>query len=358
MGRKQNLIFVVSCMGKGGTQRVISNLANYLCEKYQITIIQLFSSEINYYLDKRIEVIDYSNSNKNKIFQVISLITKLRLFFKKNKNLEITIFSFLTKVNLISILSNLGLGNRVVISERNDPRNDKRSLIVRIFTNLLYPLSYKVVFQTEYAKSSFNKHIQKKGTIIKNPIIVPDDLSVNNQSYNIISVGRLIEQKNHCLIIEAFAKISKNKPNLKLTIYGEGDQRQKLETRIKELNLEKKVFLPGIVDNIFYELTNSMFFVLASEYEGQSNALLEAMAVGLPCIVTNCSGVDEIVNSENGVLIEKGNLTELISAMEYLSNNPQERIKLGNKAKETMKNLTLNKISKEWIAILDDERVD
>lgn len=352
----ENIVFVVSCMGKGGAQRVISNLANYLCDMHNITIILLFSSEINYDLDSRIMIRDYSVSKLLKIISPFLLILKLRSFFKTYRKKNIKIVAFLTKVNLITILANIGLSNTMIISERNDPKNDRRNKIILFLSALLYPLANAIVFQTEYAKKFFSKRIQNKSQIICNPVVIPDVCYEVNDQKNIISIGRLIPQKNHIMLINAFSQIAESYRHINLLIYGEGFLRDKLEEKIKSLQLSNRILLNGVVDNINDELYKSMIFVLSSDYEGQSNALLEAMAIGMPCITTNCSGINEIIDNTNGILISQNNVEELVDALVKLINNREIRSVIGSNARKSMNRFTVEEISLLWLNLIKNPK--
>lgn len=99
------------------------------------------------------------------------------------------------------------------------------------------------------------------------------------------------------MLIQAFAEISPQNPDYQLIIYGEGPLRQELESLISNLHLDNKIFLPGFKKNIHELISDAEIFVLPSDYEGLSNALLEAMCMGIPCISTNVSGIDEVIKT-------------------------------------------------------------
>ena len=109
------------------------------------------------------------------------------------------------------------------------------------------------------------------------------------------------------MLIRAFAKIASKYPDYTLFIYGEGPLRRDLEILIKTLHLGNQVFLQGFKKNIHEFISDAEFFILSSDFEGLSNALLEAMCMGIPCITTNVSGIDEVIHDKiNGVLVSPG----------------------------------------------------
>ena len=148
--------------------------------------------------------------------------------------------------------------------------------------------------------------------IIPNPIIV-NAYRVNPDRNKIVTVGSLKEQKNQQLLIDAMSDVLLDHPTAKLTIYGEGPLRGSLEKQIAELCIEKSVLLPGQKNDIHEEIKNALFFVLSSDYEGLSNALLETMMMVIPCISTDCAGSDEYIENQiNGLLVPVKNKAALV----------------------------------------------
>ena len=223
----------------------------------------------------------------------------------------------------------------------------------------LYPKADGFVFQTEKQKELFDKEIQKKSVIIYNPI--KDEFLNANKSMQkentIISVGRLVEQKNQKMLIEAFSKIAKEYPNYTLKIFGAGPLESNLKKQIEELNLLDRIILCGICDDIKTELEKAKIFVLSSDYEGMPNALIEAMAVGLPVISTDCpcGGPKELIeNEKNGLLIEVGDVEDLTKKMKYLIENQEETAKMGKNAEKIQEKLHSINILKQWKSYIEE----
>ena len=223
----------------------------------------------------------------------------------------------------------------------------------------LYKRADGFVFQTEEQRRYFSKDIQNKSVVIYNPI--KDEFLNTNKTIQkentIISVGRLVEQKNQKMLIEAFAKIAKEYPNYKLKIFGTGPLELKLKKQIEELNLADKIILCGVCDDIKNELEKSKIFVLSSDYEGMPNALIEAMAVGLPVISTNCpcGGPKELIeNEKNGLLIEVGSIEELTKKMKYLIENQKKAEEMGENAEKIKYKLNSRNILKQWKTYIEE----
>jgi glycosyltransferase involved in cell wall biosynthesis len=351
----KRLVFILGSMGKGGAERVVANLSNHLCKKYKITIILLLNNNVSYELDKEIQILDFSNKNKTRLMQLPNWIYNITKFIMKLDKQDSVIISFAARINIITLIGKILAGNNIplIISERNDPKHDGRNFLERIMTYLLYPFSNKIVFQTKYASTQFPQKIRKNSLIIPNPVFFTTHVENGVKKEVIVNVGRLSEQKNQALLIEAFKKVSVTNPNYKLIIYGEGPLRPDLEALVEKLDLHNKVELPGIVDDIQNKMREAKVFVLSSNYEGQSNALLEAMGMGIACISTNVSGVDEIINENSGILVSKNCKEELSSAIINLIEHDELRKILEENAKNKVGEFSTPKISLKWEELID-----
>ncbi|MTK62903.1 glycosyltransferase, partial [Turicibacter sanguinis] len=262
------------------------------------------------------------------------------------------IVSFVAIINIITIIACLGLNKEIIISERNDPYSDGRSRFIDILTSVFYPLADKKVFQTKWAQSYFPNYVTKNSFIIPNPIQIEIE-AIEESKSKIVSVGRLTPQKNHKLLIDAFSRLIKKYPHYELYIYGEGELRQEYTQIIKSLSLESNIFLPGVVDNIHEEIKDAKMFVLSSNYEGLSNALLEAMMMALPCISTNCSGINEYITHEhNGLLVPVNNLERLYEQMKNLIENDKLEKKIRSNCKSFSNDFSKSKVISMWESVI------
>lgn len=351
----KRIAFLIGSMGKGGAERVISVLANSYAERgWQVDILLLLNNSCDYDLNSNINIISICNENRSRIAQLPSWISNIRKYVKDKK--PNNIISFIARINLITILACIGLNKSLFISERNDPIADGRSVFVRLATHILYPLADCVIFQTKWAQSCFSRRIQRKSVVIPNPIQVTTMASNYLKEKKIIAVGRLIEQKNHVMLIRAFKDVYEKYPDYNLVIYGEGRLRDTLQNLIKELKLTDAVDLPGNISNIHEKIANAEMFVLSSDYEGLSNALLEAMMMGLPCISTDCAGSNEvIINGISGTIVEVGNQKNLEEGIIFNIQNKEIAYEMAMKAKETVNEFGLDKIINKWDNLLEDE---
>jgi len=347
----RRILFIIGSMRRGGAERVISILANHYAEKgWSVIILTLLDNSNDYDLHPSIEVKPLYIHGKSRIQQIPNWIFGIRKIVKLNK--PIRIVSFVARINILTILACLGLNQYIVISERNDPMADGRSIFVRFTTYLLYPLANSIVFQTNWAQSCFPKNIRKKSIIIPNPIKV-GKLQSREKSKKIVAVGRLTEQKNHELLIRAFQKIHLSYPGYKLCIYGEGELREKLVKLIQQLSLNDAVSLPGNVKDIHEQIADAEMFVLSSNYEGLSNALLEAMMIGIPCISTNCAGSNEVIqDGVNGLLVPIGSSEKLVEAMKKIIEDQEFASKLASNAKKSSIQFNYDTVLEKWESVI------
>lgn len=352
MKSKKRIAFILGSMNRGGAERVISLLANnYAAKDWKVDIIVLLSGKCGYKLNENIKIISLAEKGKSRISQLPCWLLGIRRYLKNNK--PNTILSFAARINIIVAIAGLGIKKHLVVSERNDPAADGRSVFVRLATNIIYKMVQKVVFQTKWAQSCFPESVRKNSVIIYNPISV-NEKSLGLKSKIIISAGRLENQKNHSLLIDAFKPIHDSYPEYKLYIYGEGTLRDSLERKVQNLGLSGAVMMPGNIENIHHKLAQAEMFVLSSNYEGLSNALLEAMMMGLPCISTNCAGSNEVIeDGVNGLLVPIGSTSKLTEAMRRIILDKKFANQLGyNAAKSSFIFDSVNVI-KQWEYVLE-----
>lgn len=315
----KKILFYINILSGGGAERVIVNLANEFAKKgYETILVASYATEGEYSVSNNVKqyYLDKRNIKTNFIKRNLSRITKLRMILR-NERPEV-IVSFMAEANFRAIVATLGLNIRSIISVRNDPKIAYKGIKGFVLRNFIYPLADGCVFQTENAKKWFTKKLQKKSAIILNPI-KEDFYNVirKPQKGLVVTCGRLVVQKNHILLIEAFAEVTKSLKNINLNIYGEGELKRSLQTIINNLGMNDRIKLMGSSNNIPKVLSTADLFVMSSDYEGMPNALMEAMVVGLPCISTDCpcGGPRVLLGENNGQLFRVGNKEELIKLL-------------------------------------------
>ena len=349
MENQKKITFVLGSMGQGGAEKVISVLSKDYAEKgWETDIVVLLNNRIAYDLHPNTRLIDFSGEGQSRIRRLPYWLRSIRKYLKTNK--PDIVLSFAARINVIVLLAGQGCFSRLFVSERNDPRYDGRSKIVDWATKILYPKTDGVIFQTERAKTYFGS--LKNGCIIPNPISVAAYATAEKQK-KIVSVGSLKPQKNHRLLIDAFANIAGDFTEYQLVIYGEGSLRKELEKQIADLNLQERVLLPGGKRNVHECISNAELFVLSSDYEGLSNALLEALMMGLPCVSTNVAGADEYIDGSNGLVTPVGNQKALSDAMRKMLVDDAFRRQCGVNAAEKAIDFDFQSVLKKWHALMD-----
>lgn len=351
MGKKK-IVFFVPTLSSGGAERVVSILTKHLaCKGENVEIVLYYESNLfyNVYPDLKITYVESETKSRN----LFKNILWLRRYFINNADLVV---SFLAQFNMVALAACFATGIPVIVADRNDPRFMPKQAPVRLARNFLYHLADLVIVQTQYNKAYFSSALQKKCKIIYNPVDLQDKkgLALNSEKKRrIVSVARLMKQKNQFMLLDAFAQIKKEFPDYTLTIYGEGPFRTKLEQKIKELALEDSVQLPGQVQNVFDCIADAELFVLSSDFEGMPNALIEAMCLGLPVISTKVSGATDLIqDGVNGMLTDVGDTGKLVECMKCMLVDSELRQSCAQKAIDLNEILHTEKIIGQWLQCL------
>ena len=354
----KKILFVIGQMSNGGAERVISILANYLSNNNRVGIACLIKDDQVYKLNANIEYFANIDNNYRKIKRVLKNYKFLKNTIRKFE--PDIVISFTTEINIYSCFYKFFHHKiRLIISERNDPYNDPKSKIKHILRKICYPNADRYVFQTKYAQEYFSSRIQKKSIVIGNPI--QDSLPIHdfdNENNKIVTVARLSPQKRIPLLIEAFKVLSNIYDDLILEIYGDGPDRDIINDMITREGLGNKVFLKGFCKNVCNEIVSSKAFFLVSDYEGISNAMLEAVCMGIPSIITDCPayGAREIYSSDlNLTLIKCNDVNSIVEAYINLMRVDKEVLKSKKGYIFLRDNLNAQEISKKWETLINEE---
>lgn len=345
-------------MGGGGAERVVANLANCLANEYEVLIYTPTDNNSFYYLDKkvRIEGAGYKVSKKKIIRPILLGINVFKLYFNFYKKMKIekpdVVISFLTETNIVALLQ-ARRKYKLIISERNDPY--RYNALIQIIIKKLYKKADAFVCQSQTVKQYFEF---SNCIVIENPIDTSklETVYKGERKKEIVAVGRLMPQKNFALLIEAFSKLKKEYSDYILKIYGEGILREELQKQIDNLNLNERVFLVGASQNVTRDYREASLFVMSSDYEGFPNALIEAMAMGLPVISTDfATGVArEFIQENNGILVPVGDVNALTKSIETLLANKAKRELMSENNIKMREKFSINIIENKWKKLIED----
>lgn len=363
--KRKKIMFYTMVLQKGGTEKTITNLANYFINEYDITIVTNIYKKSDYILNNKIKHICIDSIDKSKENIIKKIFTKLsQKRSKKLKNIiEIEkpdiILTFLPEPTIRSLALKKHFKNiPMIVCIRNHPTKEYYYPILKIIRDHYYKKADTIIIQDKKYQKYLNKNIEKKTEVIPN--YISEDFEVNfntkKREQKIVTATRLESQKNIALLIKAFSKLDNKFNDYKLYICGTGSQKHKLENYVKKLNMTDKIIFLGKVDNIKKVIQDASLFVLPSNYEGMPNALLEAMALSLPVISTRSTEViDSIIQTnENGIIIAKKNVKELTNKIEYVLNNVKKANSMGKKAGQIKVTHNKNIIIKKWESILEN----
>ncbi len=361
--KAQRIALLVSSMGRGGAERVAATLCNaWAQEGRQAWLIPTFlgSREIAYPLDGAVHVHFLAQSFAATTSRApISLrkVFLLRQLLRKAK--PDVIVSFLPSTNVLAVAASCGLGIPLVVCERADPAADTDlHPALRIARLLAYPFADRFCVQTHQSAERMRwlSCLCGKPEIIPNPLpqsLISTSLQVRQhpRSGIIIAVGRLSPEKGFDGLIRAFHLGFRDAPEWKLEIWGEGPQRASLETLIQELRLEGRIKLCGHTTDPWSVMARAQLFALTSVYEGFPNAMLEAMALGLPAVAYDCnSGPRDLTDGGRvGLLVPPGDEVALAQTLRDLADDPGRRNALGDAgAKFVVARYSQNSVIARW----------
>lgn len=343
----RDIIFVSNALANGGAARVISVLAAELSARGKRVGIAAFNHyEGEYAVPDDVQEV-YGPEGASTVSKA-RRIAWVRGVAKNNPNACIVAFEYF--VNMQTIVACAGLPNRVVISERNDPARVGSGKKTNWLRELLYRHADMLVCQTEDAAAYFSDKINK--TVILNPIKegLPKPFQ-GERRHAVVCFCRLEKQKNLSMLIRSFSDFSKVHGDWVLEIYGDGSLRDDLICLADDLGVGERVSInPGRHD-VHEIVRDAGMFVLPSDYEGLSNSMLEAMAIGLPCICTDCpcGGARMVIrDGENGLLVPVGDDRELLYAMTRVADEDGLANRLCTSAELLREKLSVSGIADEW----------
>lgn len=340
---------IISAFTNGGAQRVAVTLSRWLNDnEHEGYIIALSESKKNQYDAEGINLVRLETLYKGQ-----TLTQRLRSFDQSNQIDAYVVMGVPMCIYVMPALK--GSKAKIIVSERNDPHNFQGKTITKLVSRYLMSKADGFVFQTNDALDYYKKY-KNKSVVIPNPVVdvpvVLERLPNEQRDKVIVTAGRLVPQKNHEMLIKAFGKIADRFPEYKLIIYGEGELKEKLQLLTKELGISNRVVFPGSVNDLHERIKNAELFVLSSDFEGMPNALMEAMAMGITCISTNCpcgGPKDLIYNGHNGYLIPVNDIDKCVDIITSVLDDKKDADRIGQNSLKTRDKYCSDVICSEWL---------
>lgn len=352
----KKIMFYIASLAKGGAQRVILNLTESLLSKgYQVTIVTTAMAENEYELPKGagriISDITKEEITGNRSTNFKNRFCKLREIWKSEK--PDVIISFIGKNNFMAILTAWGLKVPVLVSVRGEPMEEYYNGLLRFLAKYLFQKADGIILQTEDSRAFFSKKTNQKAVVLPNPLnpVFMKDLYEGEKEKKIVMVGRIDSNKNQKLVIDAFASIASKYPDYKLEIWGNGEDYESLKSYISSLHLEQQIAMPGATSNVREKIEKASLYILSSNTEGMPNSLMEAMALGLCCISTDCpcGGPKMLIqDGVNGLLVPVKDVSAMAKAMEQVLSDAEFAAKLGQNALKIRTTLSPERVNQQW----------
>lgn len=347
------ILFVLPRNSFGGAERVMIRIVNQMINKgLDVSLVFMYGkTKSGYDINDELNV-EYITSEKKGFRGFVDRVILLKKYIKEMNVDKIVSFVYIT--NIISILSSMFTKCKVLISERNDPRNIPKTLHKKALRNVMYLFADKIVFQSDEAKKYYRYISYKKKEVIYNP--GPEYTIESSKSNNVIyTVGRLTEQKNHIKLIHTLKNFLLES-NYILKIYGEGELKNSINTYIKSNGLTNKVLLCGVNEDILMEVRHHKLFVLSSKFEGFPNVLIEAIHLNTPFVCFDFSPfcLRGILGDKGGYIVNQNDEKRFVESVRHLLQDEQEFEKKSLECDELKSLFDSRRIIEKWISTITE----
>lgn len=346
------IVIVLPHLRYGGAQRVASLLADgWLGQGHDVAVIALTTGGQEIRFPKEVRQINlfdrpprWTVFHLAGAFRTLRLIVRLRSCLKRSRATHVV--SFLRATNVKIIPACLGLGVRLVISERNDPSKQHVSKLWDILAALFYKYPDAVTANSHRVIAMLGATVpHAKLAYLPNPLGTPPQCKVKLLRPTILAVGRIVPQKGYDVLLRAFAAAGLD--TWQLVVLGNGSIQSQMKALSETLGIEKQILWLGYSGNPFPYYRSADIFVSSSHFEGTSNSLLEAMQCGLPPVVTSAS--DEIVSHErNGLVVPTGDCVSLGRALSRLASDAELRARLARGAEARAADFHISRTLPVW----------
>ncbi len=360
----ESIAFHLNCLVKGGAERVVSNLANqFASEGIKVYVATEWQDEDEFQLDERVTRVHVGlrpeDEKKNRITKFFLRIKYLKEFIKEYH--PQVLVAFAQRANYRALMAAGNSDIPVVISIRTDPVGHYDAFSDKVQIKWLFPKAAGCVFQTTGQKEFFKPYLQENSTIILNPVN-PKYFGLKKPEKRekvVMHHARLVDFKNQPLLCEAFVEVHKKHPDYVLKIFGPDSfdgTKEILEKIIADNHAEDYILLMGGSDELEKEIPKGAVYAFTSDWEGLPNSLLEAMAMGMPIVATDCpcGGPKTVMtDGKNGLLIPIKDKEALVAGLNRLIEDPELAERLGDEAAKIEEITNAQAIFVQWRDYLD-----
>lgn len=400
----KHIIIVLHTLAVGGAERRLSTVANYIVQQgHAVTMLLIDDPVVKFELDPRINVVCVNQSpdltgyepEKCELFRLAqpikttmsdkirlqverrldkkaAAVTETELYLKYRHAIplheyirqypEAIVVSFMTIPNISMMMAVKDLPNRVLFGDCTDAAAEyPADSPYHTLRKKYYRRANGAILQTDTQKTHYDDLPDVKKSVIPNFIRgehLPDRF-IGIRKQEIVTFCRLSPVKNIPLLLDAFSLLHKKHPTFILSVYGEGGIKEDLQNRINELGLDTHVHIHDFDLHIHEKIRDAAMFVSSSDREGISNSMLEAMAIGLPCVCTDCAGGGArmmIEDHVNGLLVPMKDVNALYLAMKEVIENPELAETMSRNAVKIKERLRPEVICRQMLdAILGEE---
>ena len=353
-----DILFFLPTLGRGGTERVVGILAEEFSKTYEVGILTFAKCQADEIDPTNITLLSLNclRDSPNRLAGFLGNVPRLfRLIKMLRRYKPKVILSFLPQCNVLSILASLFCRSRVVVNERNVLKRQNLSKPWVILRQRLYPYAAQVWCNSDEIAHELKEQTGCKVRITKNPVRFGAQKKNYGNQKKLISVGRLVEQKGFDTLVRSFSLSGLDRNGWIIDIYGDGPLLFELKKLVNEMGLELNVKFHGSHKIVSGELIEADIFILCSKYEGLSNAMLEAMSCGIPCVLTESAGsvTDKLKKMGNAVIVQDDE-RHIAQALTRLALDSSRQREIGKKGLEWSRQYESSRVASEGIELLGE----
>ena len=334
MNKKKIIIFMPTIDG-GGVEKNFFLITNYLSTKFRDISVVSLSKSYRKKLNPKIKFITLETKLTNTIGRRVKFIISLFLLLKTiltNRNSIVLCFQGLTYCTILCKL----LSTKIIIRSNSSPSGWSKNYIKKVLYKKIYKMANKIIVNSEDFKKELKFKFNLECECIYNPLNIKEIIKNSKKKINIsffkkkdfkiISVARFSSQKDHLCLIKSINLLISKYNNIKVLLIGSGNKKNKIQSFINELKLNKTIKILNFKKNPYPYIKKSNIFVLSSNFEGLPNVLLEAITLKKFVISSNCpTGPSEILDKgKGGLLFKIGDYKELSKKIIYSIHNKKK----------------------------------